>query len=262
MCILCNVWGMKNIQFNVLSPEAVRGMSVCEVVTDELYENNCPKVGGLRDPRFGVSSRRGLCKSCGMTWSKCSGHFGHYELPHPVYHIGWTVEVLYWLRKSCVNCGHVQCGKLAKKCPKCSKQRPKFTRVNSTLMKIQDEAVSRELFADEAYKYLEQISKEDVLKCRPKKDGFHPSHLILKVIPIPPNCVRPSPTMDGDEVRGEDGGVRRVPLPTSRAAPLTLPTHSLTHFTRLYLDTCSPSHLFFTQHLCIVDRLFSTFVYC
>ena len=210
MCILCNVWGMKNIQFNVLSPEAVRGMSVCEVVTDELYENNCPKVGGLRDPRFGVSSRRGLCKSCGMTWSKCSGHFGHYELPHPVYHIGWTVEVLYWLRKSCVTCGHVQCGKLAKKCPKCSKQRPKFTRVNSTLMKIQDEAVSRELFADEAYKYLEQISKEDVLKCRPKKDGFHPSHLILKVIPIPPNCVRPSPTMDGDEVRGEDDITRRL----------------------------------------------------
>ena len=39
------------------------------------------KVWWLRDPRFGVSSRKGTCRSCGMTWSKCSGHFGHYVLP-------------------------------------------------------------------------------------------------------------------------------------------------------------------------------------
>ena len=78
---------MERIRFDILSPNVIRSMSVCEVVTDELYEDNRPKTGGLRDPRFGVSSRRGTCRSC-MTWSKCSGHFGHFELPHPVYHIG------------------------------------------------------------------------------------------------------------------------------------------------------------------------------
>ena len=43
-----------------------------------------------------------------------------------------------------------------------------------------------------------------------KKDNFHPSSLIMTVLPIPPNCVRPSPTIDGDEVRGEDDLTRRL----------------------------------------------------
>lgn len=201
---------MKNIHFNVFSPETIRGISVCEVVTEELYEDNKPKYGGLRDPRFGVSSRKGTCRSCGMTWSKCSGHFGHYVLPHPVYHIGWTQELLQWLRRSCRHCGHLEKTPINKKCKKCSKPMAKYQRVNATLLRIQDENGNRELFANEAYEHLEKISKEDVLKFRPKQDGFHPSHLILTILPIPPNCVRPSPTMDGDEVRGEDDITRRL----------------------------------------------------
>lgn len=202
---------MKHIHFDVLTPEKIRGISVCEVVTDELYEDNRPKTGGLRDPRFGVSSRRGTCRSCGMTWSKCSGHFGHYKLPHPVYHIGWTVEVLQWLRRSCRHCGHVESKPLHKKCPTCHKDVAKYRRVNSTLLKIQTpDNVSRELLADEAHEHLKRIPQDQVKKYRAKNDDFHPSNLIMTVLPIPPNCVRPSPTMDGDEVRGEDDITRRL----------------------------------------------------
>jgi len=201
---------MKNINFNVLSPDTIQGISVCEVITEELYEDNKPKYGGLRDPRFGVSSRKGTCQSCGLTWSKCSGHFGHYVLPHPVYHIGWTQELLQWLRRSCRHCGHLEEAPINKKCKKCLKPMVKYQRVNATLLRIHDETGSRELFANETYEHLKKISKEDVLKFRPKQDGFHPSHLILTILPIPPNCVRPSPTMDGDEVRGEDDITRRL----------------------------------------------------
>ena len=106
-----------SIHFDVLSPEKIKAISVCEVVTDELYDNNRPKLGGLRDPRFGVSSRRGTCQSCGLTWSECSGHFGHYQLPHPCFHIGWMSEVLQWLRHSCKYCGHVDTNVLTKNVP-------------------------------------------------------------------------------------------------------------------------------------------------
>lgn len=202
---------MERIRFDILSPNVIRSMSVCEVVTDELYEDNRPKTGGLRDPRFGVSSRRGTCRSCGMTWSKCSGHFGHFELPHPVYHIGWTVEVLQWLRRSCRHCGHVEKAPLKKKCTACKKEIAKYVKVNSTLLKIQEpNGPLRELFADEALEHLRKIPQENVRHYRGKVDDFHPSHLIMTVLPIPPNCVRPSPTMDGDEVRGEDDITRRL----------------------------------------------------
>jgi len=202
---------MDAIHFGVMSPEQIRNISVCEVVTAELYEDNRPKFGGLRDPRFGVSSRRGTCLSCGLMWSRCSGHFGHYELPHPVYHIGWTSEVLSWLRHSCSFCGHVGSRPLRKKCPSCSKAVFKYTRTNSTLLKVQKpDGTQRELFADEAYEHLRQISQEQVQNFRGKQDEFHPSSLMLTVLPIPPNCVRPSPTMDGDDVRGEDDITRRL----------------------------------------------------
>jgi len=101
------MYSIHSLKFGVLSPEKIRAMSLSEVVTDELYESNRPKYGGLRDPRFGVSSRRGICPACQKTWSDCSGHFGHFELPCPCFHIGWMHEVLQWLRKTCVHCGHV-----------------------------------------------------------------------------------------------------------------------------------------------------------
>ena len=195
------------VEFDILSPEKIRSISVCEVVTDELYENNCPKHGGLRDPRFGVSTRRGTCTACQRTWTNCSGHFGHYELPIPVYHIGWMGEVLFWLRRICNHCGHVV-QHSSKKCPKCKTKFCKISKINSTTLKITDKNGIRDLLAVEAYEYLSKANPEDVAKIRP--GDFSPKNLILTVLPIPPNCVRPSPTMDGDEVRGEDDITRRL----------------------------------------------------
>jgi len=191
-----------SLQFGVSSPETIRTMSVCEVVTDELYENNQPKSGGLRDPRLGVSSRRGLCPSCKKTWSNCSGHFGHFELPCPCYHIGWMHEALQWLRKTCAHCCHVH-DKPMKKCTACNKPAHRYFKKNSTTICVESpEHGIRTLLAPEARSILSRITTTD--------KSFHPSWLILTVLPIPPNCVRPSPTMDGEEVRGEDDITRRL----------------------------------------------------
>lgn len=197
------------LHFSVLSPEQIRSISVVEVTTDELYELGQPKRGGLRDPRFGVSGRRGVCESCEKTWSECSGHYGHFEIP-PMYHVGWIVEVMNWLRRSCP-CGHVQNLPLGKKCSECDQPAAKIRKKNSTTLTIEDKAGFRLLLASEAYKRLKVIPDYKVRNYYTGADPlFHPMHLILRVLPIPPNCVRPSPTMDGDEVRGEDDITRRL----------------------------------------------------
>ena len=197
------------LQFGVLSPAQIRRISVCEVVTDELYCDNKPKSGGLRDPLFGVSSRHGQCTACGKTWSDCSGHFGHFVLPCPVYHVGWMNEICQWLRRSCL-CGYVSKDPLKKKCPKCKENTAKISKKNAVTLTIQDKDGSRPLLAAEAYERLLKIPQEQVHIFRTNQDKFHPCWLILTVLPIPPNCVRPSPTMDGDEVRGEDDITRRL----------------------------------------------------
>lgn len=199
---------INSVQFSCLSPDKIRQISLCEVTTDELYENGKPKYGGLRDPRFGVSSRHGICTACNQTWTKCSGHFGHYQLPIPLYHIGWISEVLFWLRRTCTQCHIVQPGLIHKKCPECSAIQPKFTKTNSTTLEVSDKNGERELLACEAYDILKDIKPENIARFR--DDEFHPKWLLLTVLPIPPNCVRPSPTLDGDEVRGEDDITRRL----------------------------------------------------
>jgi len=198
------------IDFGVLSPAAIRTMSLVEVTTSELYEDNVPCKGGLRDPRFGVNSRHGRCTACGKMWSGCSGHFGHYELPLPCYHIGWVVEVLWWLRRTCHHCAAVHTTPV-KKCQTCNNALPKVTKVDATTLNISIPGKpTRQLLAPEAHAWLSRISDEDVLLHNTSGRAFHPSWLVLTVLPIPPNAVRPSPTRDGEEVRGEDDLTRRL----------------------------------------------------
>jgi DNA-directed RNA polymerase II subunit RPB1 len=201
---------VSSVNFNVLSPQKIRDISVCEVVTDELYEDNKPKYGGLRDPRFGASSRRSTCPTCQLNWSECSGHFGYYTLPHPVYHIGWMSEVLQWLRRTCQKCGKVSLNIRTKKCSVCQHVPAKYTKINSTTIRMTSPSGQKNIMAHEAYEHLSKIKQEDVSIFHTKNNHFHPSWLILTLLPIPPNCVRPSPTMDGDEVRGEDDITRRL----------------------------------------------------
>ena len=39
---------------------------------------------------------------------------------------------------------------------------------------------------------------------RHKGLDYHPSHLIIQALPIPPNAVRPSPTVNDEAIRSED----------------------------------------------------------
>jgi DNA-directed RNA polymerase II subunit RPB1 len=89
------------IQFGVFSPDEIVRRSVVEVTTHSTQEG---KIGGLADPRMGVLENGKLCRSCGQNNHGCPGHFGHYRLARPVYHIQFYKMILKILRCTCIKC--------------------------------------------------------------------------------------------------------------------------------------------------------------
>ena len=100
---------VRKIQFGILSPEQVRRMSVTQRVSlapqnsiveagihrPETYSMGEPVYGGINDPRMGNTFE-----------PDDPGHFGHIELAHPVFHIGFWNEILSVLRCFCFGCSH------------------------------------------------------------------------------------------------------------------------------------------------------------
>lgn len=93
------------IQFSILSPEEIRNGSVAEIKTKDTYVNNKPVIGGLFDPRMGVSDAGLLCPTDGLDYMKTPGYFGHIELARPIFYIQYLNIILKILRCVCIKCG-------------------------------------------------------------------------------------------------------------------------------------------------------------
>jgi DNA-directed RNA polymerase II subunit RPB1 len=92
------------IQFSIFSPDEIERRSVVEITSNNTYEGNEPKIGGLFDPRMGVLENGKQCRSCGQSNNNCPGHFGHYRLGRPVYYIQFLPMILNVLNCVCVSC--------------------------------------------------------------------------------------------------------------------------------------------------------------
>jgi DNA-directed RNA polymerase II subunit RPB1 len=100
---------IKQIKFSILSNKEVKEHSA--VSTDpyginlhESYDNYTPKKGGLVDPRLGTCDMFIKCKTCGLDFMNCNGHFGHTELAEPVLHFGFLNHTKDILSCICVRC--------------------------------------------------------------------------------------------------------------------------------------------------------------
>ena len=92
------------LQFSLLSPEEIRKRSVAEIVTQETYEGDNPKIGGLFDPRMGVLDHGKICPTDGLDNRFCPGYFGHIDLAVPVLHIQFLGHILRALKCVCWRC--------------------------------------------------------------------------------------------------------------------------------------------------------------
>ena len=122
------------LSFSFLTSDDVKSISVKRIDNPILLDNlGLPTTGGLYDPKLGPMSARDVyvyllllfdhpnkkipriweeadygcsCETCHLSFFACPGHFGHIELPSPVYHPLYLSECLALLASTCFYCHH------------------------------------------------------------------------------------------------------------------------------------------------------------
>ncbi|EJD01575.1 beta and beta-prime subunits of DNA dependent RNA-polymerase [Fomitiporia mediterranea MF3/22] len=96
---------VQSISFSFLTSEDVRRISVKQITNPILLDElNRPTIGGLYDPALGPSDRKDICATCRLTHFTCPGHFGHIELPSPIFHPLFMVSMYKLLKGTCTFC--------------------------------------------------------------------------------------------------------------------------------------------------------------
>ncbi|KIK92292.1 hypothetical protein PAXRUDRAFT_830087 [Paxillus rubicundulus Ve08.2h10] len=96
---------VSSISFSFLSTEDIRRISVKQILNPVLLDDlNRPNAGGLYDPALGPSDRQDICATCHLNYFTCPGHYGHIELPSPVYHPLFMTNTYTVLRGTCLFC--------------------------------------------------------------------------------------------------------------------------------------------------------------
>ncbi|KAH9850735.1 beta and beta-prime subunits of DNA dependent RNA-polymerase [Lenzites betulinus] len=94
-----------SVSFSFLTTEDVRRISVKQIVNPVLLDDlNRPNIGGLYDPALGPSDKQDICATCRLSYFTCPGHFGHIELPAPVFHPLFMANAYHLIRGTCLFC--------------------------------------------------------------------------------------------------------------------------------------------------------------
>jgi DNA-directed RNA polymerase III subunit RPC1 len=89
------------------SIQGIVKQGVLEVSDRMLYDvekMRRPVPHGALDPRLGISSKTGICETCGEGLQNCNGHFGHVRLALPAFHIGYLKLTMNILQNICKVC--------------------------------------------------------------------------------------------------------------------------------------------------------------
>ncbi|KAI0268325.1 beta and beta-prime subunits of DNA dependent RNA-polymerase [Gloeopeniophorella convolvens] len=98
---------VKSISFSFLTTQDVRRISVKQITNPVLLDDlNRPNPGGLYDSALGPVEKQDICITCRQNYFRCPGHFGHIELPAPVFHPLFMNHMYILLRATCLFCHH------------------------------------------------------------------------------------------------------------------------------------------------------------
>lgn len=105
---------VSEIQFGILSSDDILNNSILDkrtngITNKGLNSNSKPLDDGLNSLKFGANKKMMICQTCGMSYENCPGHFGHINLNHPIFHIGFLDIVKKILNCICIKCGKLRC---------------------------------------------------------------------------------------------------------------------------------------------------------
>jgi DNA-directed RNA polymerase subunit A' len=207
---------IKGMEFQLLSPEQIKKLSVAKIVTPELYDvDGYPVDGGLMDLRLGAIDPGVRCRTCGGRLKECLGHPGMIEMARPVVHIKYLPIIDLVLRSTCEACGKVlikdekdleknlviriKKAKDGKKCPHCGIIQERVKLEKPTTFR----SGRRRLFPSEIRERLVKVSDEDLKVLGINARTLRPEWAILTLLLVPSVTVRPSITLESGE-RSED----------------------------------------------------------
>ena len=99
---------VNGVQFGIYSPDVIRRKSVVHITCETLYDSNGdPKINGLFDLRMGPIEAYVECKTCEQNYITCPGHFGHIELPKPIFNLQFESDIVKILRCICIKCSRI-----------------------------------------------------------------------------------------------------------------------------------------------------------
>lgn len=90
---------IKEIQFGILSDDEIKKLSVCEIVTSKICDNE-----GVYDARLGTMENNINCSTCEANNKECPGHFGYIELGIELINPLFPSVVLLYLKCFCFYC--------------------------------------------------------------------------------------------------------------------------------------------------------------
>ena len=96
----------ETITFGFHTANDIRKVSVVQVFNSETFNMlGHPTTHGLYDPLMGPwSIKAGLCTTCHLNDDHCPGHYGHIDLPLPVFHPMFQRNVIRILKMTCPVC--------------------------------------------------------------------------------------------------------------------------------------------------------------
>tara|TARA_B110001450_G_scaffold4226_1_gene4351 strand:+ start:1440 stop:5924 length:4485 start_codon:yes stop_codon:yes gene_type:complete len=231
------------IQFSILSPEEIRKASVAEITSRDTYINNKPVIGGLFDPRMGISDPGLICPTDGHNYMQTPGYFGHIELARPIFYIQYLNTIIKILRCICIKCSKLLIDKAKyngtlptdnrkrwqqifalaskiKRCGECTqdgcgcKQPKKIYKEGlatifaewadlETNEEGETQNVTMKLTPEIVLKMFRRISDDDVSFMGFSPTWSRPNWMVCQVLAIPPPAVRPSVKHDAQQ-RSED----------------------------------------------------------
>ncbi|XP_001602617.2 DNA-directed RNA polymerase I subunit RPA1 [Nasonia vitripennis] len=106
----------KSLAFSVFTADDIKNLSVKKITTPDSFNVlGHPLIGGLHDPALGpLTDTSDPCRTCGCNVYKCTGHFGHIDLPMPVINPLFHKALQTLLKLACLNCFSLQIPPLAK----------------------------------------------------------------------------------------------------------------------------------------------------
>ncbi|XP_030650182.1 DNA-directed RNA polymerase I subunit RPA1 [Chanos chanos] len=101
---------LEGISFGMYSSKEIRKLSVKNITNPQLLDAvGSAAPNGLYDLSLGPSDSKEVCTTCMQDFNSCPGHFGHIELPLPVYNPLFFDKLYLLVRGSCLACHMLNC---------------------------------------------------------------------------------------------------------------------------------------------------------